>query len=89
MTTACDWCGTPMHGDYRLDLVATVCLDPSELLADQRHPGCGDPLRSLSTTVPAEALGPCAVCGTTTVRYGDTAPSTLCPLCCQDVTPRD
>lgn len=77
MTTTlncCDWCGTPLDGNY---------------LDDHRHPGCGDPLQTLAATVPAEALGPCAVCGVTTVRYGDHAPSTLCPLCCEDVTPRD
>lgn len=65
-TTPCSWCGTPMDGDH---------------LGDRRHPGCGDPLRSLSAAVTADHLGPCSICGTTTVRYGDHATSTLCPTC--------
>ncbi len=65
----CAWCGTPMTADN---------------LGDQMHPGCGDPLTQ-PTAVAPEDLGPCAVCGAATVRYGDRADSTLCPTC-QDVT---
>ncbi len=65
----CTWCSTPMTAD---------------LLGDGMHPGCGDTLHQ-SAAVPPEHLGPCALCGTPTERYGDGAASTLCPDC-QDVT---
>lgn len=67
--TTCSWCSAPMTED---------------LLGDGMHPGCGDPVQ-LPSAVPPEDLGPCAICGQITVRYGDTATSTLCPDC-QDVT---
>ena len=61
--TTCTWCGTPMTAD---------------LLGDQLHPGCGDPIQ-LPAAVNPEMLGPCVICGQITTRYGDT--STLCPAC--------
>lgn len=67
--TTCTWCGTPMTGDY---------------LGDQMHPYCGDPIQ-LPAAVDPESLGPCAICGQITTRYGDSAVSTLCTDC-QDVT---
>ncbi len=66
MTTTCTWCCTPM-------------MD-GDLLGDQVHPGCGDPIQ-LPTAVTADTLGPCAACGATTTRYGDHATSTLCDTC--------
>ena len=49
-------------------------------LALAAYPGCGDPVQ-LPSAVPPEDLGPCAICGQITMRYGDTATSTLCDAC--------
>ncbi len=51
----------------------------SDILGDGAHPGCDGPPATAAPS--ADAYGPCAICGESTIRYGEHADSTLCGDC--------